>query len=101
MYLSYRSKNAGGIVSDVSTKYLLQIWSGAQAAMKLRPDFMAGPPAARLFFLSETNPHCGKVTKKNPQIFLMEIHQSIKIGFIILARLTSVFILVVQIIPSS
>ena len=33
-----------GIVSDVSTKYVLQIWSGAQAVMKLRPDFIAGPP---------------------------------------------------------
>ena len=30
-----------GIVSDVSTKYFLQIWSGAQAVMKLRPDFIA------------------------------------------------------------
>ena len=34
----------GGIVSDVSTKYFLQIWSGAQAVMKLRPGFIAGPP---------------------------------------------------------
>ena len=35
-----------GIVSDVSTKYFLQIWSVAQAVMKLRPDFIAGLPAA-------------------------------------------------------
>ena len=31
-----------GIVSDVSTKYFLQIWTGAQAVLKLRPDFIAG-----------------------------------------------------------
>ena len=32
----------------MSTKYFLQILSGAQAVMKLRPDFIAGPPAKLL-----------------------------------------------------
>ena len=37
-----------GTVFDVSTKYFLQIWSGAQAVMKLRPEYIAGPPAKLL-----------------------------------------------------
>ena len=36
---------AKGIVSDVSTKYFLQIWSGAQAFMKLRPTLLRSPAA--------------------------------------------------------
>ena len=32
------------IISDVSTKYFMQIWSGAQAVMKLRPDFIDPRP---------------------------------------------------------
>ena len=35
-----------GTVSDVSTKYFLEIWNGAQAVMKMRPDFIAGLQAA-------------------------------------------------------
>ena len=31
------------MVYDVSTKYFLEIYRGAQAVMKLRPDFFAGP----------------------------------------------------------
>ena len=46
-FLRKEAKNMG-IVSDVSTKYFLQIWSGAQAVMKLRPAFIAGPPAAHI-----------------------------------------------------
>ena len=40
-----REATKKGIVSDVSTKYFLHIWSGAQAVIKLRPDFIAGPSA--------------------------------------------------------
>ena len=51
------------------TKYFLQIWSGTQAVKKLRPDFIAGPPAARL--LKNLISWLVKKTKKT-RIFWLE-----------------------------
>ena len=50
------------------TKYFLQIWSGAQAVKKLRPDFIVGPPAARL--LKKSHNLIGKKPQKNPHILV-------------------------------
>ena len=71
-----------GIVSDVSTKYFLQIWSGAQAVIKPHPDFIAGPqyfiiPIFKIFCAWKfSDSHFLDLTLTGPDLVLVPSHKA-------------------------